>query len=136
MNARRFVGAVIAVFVVRTLMNMLFYGYAMQGRLEEISAAHTGMFREVVPAFIILDLITACFLTYLIVKAGSAFGGGIGGGVKVAILIAILGPVLGSLYYFFSVTYYSMDFFAIESVYQIVAYALQGAVAAAIYKTA
>ncbi len=59
MNAGRFVGASVAVFVVRTLMNFLFYGYAMRGRYEEMSAAHPGMFREVIPAYLVLDLISA-----------------------------------------------------------------------------
>lgn len=136
MNAGRFVGASVAVFVVRTLLNYLFYGVAMQGRFEEMSAAHPGLFREVIPAFIALDLVTAVLITYLVVKAAAAFGGGLKGGATLGILIAILAPVIGSLYYFFSVTYYPIDFWAIESVYQIVSHAIQGALAAAIYKTA
>lgn len=135
MNAGRFVGASVAVFVVRTLLNYLFYGVAMQGRYEEISAAHPGMFREVIPAFIALDLVVALLLVYLIVRAAACFGGGIKAGVTIAILIAILSPVIGNLYYFFSVTWYPIDFWAIEAVYQIVAHAIQGAIAAAIYKT-
>ncbi len=136
MNAGRFVGASVVVFIVRTLLNSVFYGYAMQGRYAAMSAAHPGMFREVVPAFIALDLVTAVLLTYLIVKAAAAFGGGIKGGVKIGILVAILAPVVFSLYNFFSVTFYSTDLVAIEAVYQIVSHALQGALAAAIYKVA
>jgi hypothetical protein len=136
MNAGRFVGASVAVFVVRTVLNYLFYGLAMHGRYEQMSAAHPGMFREVVPAYITTDLIVAVLLTYLIVKAASAFGGGLKGGVTLAILLAIFGPVLGGLYWFFGVTYYPADFYAIETVYQIVTHAIQGAIAAAIYKAA
>ena len=134
MNAGRFVGASLAVFVARFAMNFLFYGMAMTGRYEEISAAHPGLMREVIPAFGALDLISAFLIVYLFVKAGSAFGGGIKGGVVLGIFIAILCPVIGGLYVFFSVTYYPADLLAIESVYQIVSHAIQGAVAAAIYK--
>jgi len=136
MNTGRFVGASLAVFVVRTLMNTGFYGYAMHGRYEEMSNAHPGMFREVIPAYITLDLITAFILVYLIVKAASAFGGGMKGSVTVAVLVAILGPVMAGLYYYFSMTYYPADLVGMESVYQVIAYAIQGAVAAAIYKSA
>jgi hypothetical protein len=136
MNTRRFVLAAVAVFIVRFLLNGAFYGYAIHGRTDEISAAHPGLFREVIPAFAVLDLLTAILLTYLIVKAGSAFGGGIKGGVTIGLLIAVLCPIIGGLYWFFSVTWYPADLFAIESVYQLVTHAIQGAIAAAIYKTA
>jgi hypothetical protein len=136
MNAGRFVGASVAVFVVRTLLNYLFYGYLMHPRYEEMSTAHPGLFREVVPAFITLDLIAALLITWLVVKAGAAFGGGIKGGVILGILIALLGPVLYNLYFYFSTTFYAQDLLAIETVYQIVVHAIQGAIAAAIYKTA
>lgn len=136
MNAGRFVGASVAVFVVRTLLNFLFYGYLMQARFEELNAAHPGMFREVIPAYLALDLISALLITWLVVKAGAAFGGGIKGGVTLGVLVALLSPVIGGLYYYFSTTYYPQDLLAIESVYQLVSYAIQGALAAAIYKTA
>ena len=55
--------------------------------------------------------------------------------MTLGILLALLGPVLGGLYNFFSLTYYPSDLFTIEAVYQLVAYAIQGAIAAAIYKT-
>jgi hypothetical protein len=136
MNAGRFVGASVVVFIVRTVLNSVFYGYLMHGEYEAINTAHPGMFREVIPAFIAIDLLVALLLVYVIVKAGSCFGGGMKGAVTIAILIAILGPIVFSLYYYFSTTYYSLNFFAIESVYQLVAHAIQGAIAAAIYKTA
>ena len=136
MNAGRFVGASVAVFVVRTLLNYLFYGVLMHPRMEEMSAAHPGMFREVVPAFITLDLLAALLITWLVIKAGAAFGGGVKGGVMLGILVALLSPVLCNLYFYFSTTFYAQDLLAIESVYQIVAHAIQGAIAAAIYKTA
>jgi hypothetical protein len=136
MNAGRFVGASVAVWLVRTVLNYLFYGMLIHGRFEEISAAHPDMFREVVPAFITLDLLAALLITYVFVKAAGCFGGGMKAGVTIGILIAILGPIIGGLYYFFSVTYYPVDLLGMESVYQLVAHAIQGAIAAAIYKTA
>jgi ABC transporter family protein len=136
MNAGRFVGASLAVFVFRTVLNSVVYGYVLHGRYMEMSAAHPGMFREVIPAFIVLDLVTAVLLTYLVVKAGSVFEGGLKGGAILGILIAILSPVIYGLYWFFSSTYYPADLLCIESVYQLVAHAIQGVIAAAIYKSA
>ena len=136
MNAGRFVGASVAVFVVRTVLNYLFYGYLMHGEYEAWDTAHPGMFREVIPAFITIDLIVALLLVYVIVKAASCFGGGMKGAVTIAILLAILGPIIYNLYFHFSTTFYTLNFFGIETVYQLVAHAIQGAVAAAIYKTA
>lgn len=136
MNAGRFVGASVVVFVFRTLLNYLVYGYLLHPRYEEMSTAHPGMFREVVPAFITLDLLAALLITYLVIKAGAAFGGGVKGGAILGILVALLSPVLGSLYNYFSTTYYPQDLLAIESVYQIATHAVQGALAALIYKTA
>jgi len=136
MNAGRYVGASVAVFVVRTLLNFVFYGHLVHGEYEAMNAAHPGLFREMVPAYITIDLVIAFLLTFLIIKAASAFGGGIKGGVTLGVLLALLGPVSFGLYYYFSVTFYTCNFFAIESVYQVVTYAIQGAIAAAIYKSA
>ena len=136
MNTGRFVGAAVAVFVVRTLLNFLVYGYLLHGQYEAIGSAHPGLMREVIPAYIVLDLISAVLIVYLVVKAGAAFGGGIKGGVILGILVALLGPVIGGHYNFFSVTYYPANLLAIESIYQIVAHAIQGALAAALYKAA
>ncbi len=134
MNAGRFVGASVVVFIVRTVLNSGFYGFLMHGEYESLSAAHPGVFREVIPAYITIDLVAALLLTYLVIKAASVFGGGIKGGARVGIFLALVGPVLFGLYYAFSVTFYTPKFFAIESIYQVATYALQGAIAAAIYK--
>jgi hypothetical protein len=136
MNTGRFLGASVAVFVVRTVLNFVFYGKLMHGEYERLSAAHSDLFREVIPAYIAIDLIAALLIVYLIVKAASCFGGGMKGAVTLAIFLAILGPILYNVYFFFSVTFYTVNFFCIETVYLLVAYAIQGAVAAAIYKTA
>jgi hypothetical protein len=136
MNTGRFLGASLAVFVVRTLLNFLFYGKLMHGEYESWTAAHPGIFREVIPAYIAIDLIVALLLVWVIVKAASCFGGGMKGAVTIAVIIAILGPIICNLYFFFSVTFYTVNFYCIESVYQLVSHAIQGAIAAAIYKTA
>lgn len=135
MNTGRFIGAAVVVWLARTLLNAGFYGYLMHGEYERLAAAHPGMFREVIPAFIALDLLVALLLVYMIVKAASCFGGGMKGAVTIAILIAVFGPIIFSLYYYFSTTYYTLNFFSIEAVYQLVTHAIQGALAAAIYKT-
>jgi len=134
MNAGRYVGASVVVFIVRTVLNSAFYGYLMHGEYASMDAAHPGVFREVIPAYIAIDLLAALLLTYLVVKAASAFGGGVKGGAVVGVFLALLGPILFGLYYFFSVTFYTPNFFCIESIYQLATYALQGAIAAAIYK--
>ncbi len=135
MNTGRLAMTAIAVFVVRAAANAGFYGFAMSSQYEAISAAHPGMFREVVPAYLVADLITAILFAYLFAKAGGAFGGGVKGGVVLGILVAILCPILGGVYYFFSVTFYPSSMLMTESVYQLVAHAVQGAVAGAVYKS-
>jgi hypothetical protein len=135
MNTGRLATAAIFVFVARALGNFLFYGLAMRGQYEALMAAHPGIFREVLPAYLVLDLIAAALFVYLFAKAGAAFGGGVKGGVVLGIVVALLSPVVGLLYTFFSVTYYSQSMVATEVVYQLVAYAVQGAVAGAVYKS-
>jgi hypothetical protein len=136
MNTGRFVGAAAAVFVVRAILNTGFYGFAMKAQFDAMTAASPGVFRQVPVAYIVLDLLTAILFTYLFVKAGAAFGGGVKGGVSLGLLFAILCPIIGSLYWFFSVTVYPTNMVVEESVYQLVAHAIQGAVAGAIYKSA
>ena len=55
-------------------------------------------------------------------------------GVKLGLLVAILSPVIGSLYQYFGVTYMSVGLMAAESIFQMIAHAIEGAVAGAIYK--
>ncbi len=135
MNTGRFVGAGVAVFVVRFLLNFLFYGVLVHGQYEAHAATYPGMFREVIPAYAVLDLISAFLLVYLFAKAGAAFGGGMRGGVCVGIFLAIL-AIICNLYWFYSVTIFPMNLLGLEAVYMLVAFAIQGAVAAAVYKTA
>ena len=135
MNTGRFVGAGVAVFVVRSILNYLFYGMLIHGQYEALDAAHPGIMREVIPAYLVLDLITAFVLVYLFVKAGAAFGGGMKGGVSIGIVLAII-AIICNLYWFYSLQIYPPNLLGIETVYMLVAYAIQGAVAAAVYKTA
>ena len=95
MNRGRFMAALIAVWVVRVVLNATFYTRIVGQQIREIAAAHPGMFREVVPAYILADLIFALAFTYLFVKVGAALGGGRIAGVKLGVLVAILSPVIG-----------------------------------------
>ena len=136
MNAGRYVGASVVVFIVRTVLNSGFYGFVLHEPYAAMAAAHPGLFRQVIPAFIAIDLVVAFLLTYVIVKAAGVFGGGVKGAVTLAILLALLGPIMYSLYDFFGATFYSPHLIGLEGLYQLVSYAIQGAIAAAIYKTA
>src|SRR5262249_47106875 len=104
MNRGRFMAALIAVWVVRGVLNATFYTRIVGQQSRQIAAAHPGMFREVVPAYILADLIFALAFTYLFVKVGAALGGGRMAGVKLGVLVAILSPVIGLIYQHFSVT--------------------------------
>lgn len=102
MNARRFVASAAAVWIVRIALNWSFYTKVIGTQAEQISADHPGMFRQVVPAYILTDLLFALAFIYPFVKVGPAFGGGVIVGVKLGLLAAILSPVLGSLYQYVS----------------------------------
>lgn len=134
MNARRFVVSAAAVWIVRVALNWSFYTKVIGTQAERISAAHPGMFRQVVPAYILTDLLFALAFTYLFVKVGPAFGGGVMAGVKLGLLVAILSPILGSLYQYFSVTYMPVRLAAAECVFQVIAHAIEGAAVGVIYR--
>ena len=134
MNAGRFVASAVAVWIVRVALNWAFYTKVIGAQAEQISAAHPGMFRQVVPAYILTDLLFALTFTYLFVKVGSAFGGGVTAGVKLGLLVAILSPVLGSLYHYFSVTYMPVRLAAAEGLFQVIAHAIEGAAVGVVYR--
>jgi len=54
--------------------------------------------------------------------------------VKIGPFVSVLSPVIGGLYQYFSVTYISIGLTMAESGFQIIAHAIEGAVAGAIYK--
>ena len=134
MNIGRFLVSAAAVWLVRVALNWTFYTRVIGRQSQQLAAVHPGIFREVVPGFILTDLIFALVFTYLFVKVGAALGGGRMAGVKLGLLVAVLSPVIGSLYQYFSVTYMSVGLTAAESVFQIIAHAIEGAVAGAMYK--
>jgi len=135
MNVGRFVGAAIGVGIVRTLLNYLFYGVLTHEQWEQLSSAHPGMFREVIPAFITLDFLVALVFVYLFVKVGAALGGGVKGGVCLGLFVAVLSPVAGDLYQFFSVTFLSQGMIVKDILFQLGSHVIQGVVAAKIYKS-
>jgi hypothetical protein len=134
MNVGRFLGAVLGVWLVRTILNFLWYGMVMSSQYEALSAEYPGVFREVIPGFIATDLVFALIFVYLWTKAGACFGGGIKGGVIGGAWIGVLFGLVWNLYYFFGFTFMTATDVVIDAVYTIVAIAIQGAVAAAIYK--
>ena len=134
MNVGRFLASAAAVWLVRVALNWTFYTRVIGHQSQQIAAAHPGIFREVVPGLILTDLVFALVFTYLFAEVGAALGGGPMAGVKLGLLVAVLSPVIGNLYQHFSVTYLSVGLIAAESVFQMVAHAIEGAVAGAIYK--
>lgn len=134
MNTGRFVLASLVVWIVRTLLNWLFYGMLTAGEYQAIMDEHPGVFREVIPAYIATDLLVALVFTWLVVKAASCFGGGMAGAVKLGVGVALIAAVAGNLYLFYSLTVYSMQSMVIDSIYNLVLYAIMGTVAAAVYK--
>ncbi len=134
MNFGRFLASAAAVWLVRVVLNWTFYTRVIGQQSQQIAASHPGVFHQVVPGFILTDLIFALVFTYLFVKVGAALGGGRMAGVKLGLLVAVMSPVIGSLYQYFSVTYLSVGLMMAESVFQIIAHAIEGAVAGAMYR--
>src|SRR5437016_471427 len=129
MNRGRFVAAVVAVWIVRVALNWTFYTRVIGQQSQQIAAAHPGVFRQVVPGFILTDLVFALGFTYLFVKVAAALGGGRMAGVKLGLLVAVLSPVIGTLYKYFSVTYMPVGLTSVEAFFQVIAHAIEGAVA-------
>jgi hypothetical protein len=134
MNAGRYVAAVIAVWVVRTLLNWLFYGQYMSEQYAAVTSQWSGAFREVVPAYIVADLLFAAVFVWVWTKAGAAFGSGAKGGAMYGFAVSLLAMVIPSIYYYYSVTYMSTTMWGTEVVYNIVAHVVIGIVAAMVYR--
>jgi hypothetical protein len=90
--------------------------------------------REVVPAYIAIDLLVAIALVVLFAKVGPALGGGVKGGVVLGLFVAVFLGVAGTLYNFFSFTLFSANLVALIIVYELVHFAILGAVAGLVYK--
>ena len=134
MVASRLLLTILAVFVVRTGLNFVFYGQIMADHMRTLQQTHPGVFREVIPGFVTTDLIWAAVFCFLFAKVGRSLGIGVSAGVTLGVIVAILGQVLGNLYLFFSTTYMTSTNVMMDSVYALVSHAIQGAVAALVYK--
>lgn len=135
MNAGRFVGAAVGIGIVRIALNSIFYTRVVGKQFAQIAVAHPGVLRTVIPAYIVADLIFAFVFAFLFVKVAGALGGGIKAGIKLGVLVAILSPVLGNIYIHYSVTYMPAGLAVTDSVFQVIAHAIEGAVAGLIYRT-
>jgi len=135
MNINRFVGAVLGVWIVRVALNWTFYEKIVGRQYANISSAHQGMFRVVIPAYIVTDLIFALAFAFLFVKAGAALGGGVKAGVILGLIVAVLSPIIGGLYQYYGVTYLPASLELAGAIFQLIAHAVEGAVAGLIYKT-
>ena len=133
MNIGRFVGAVVGVWIVRVLLNWIFYAKIVGRQYANISSAHPGMLRMVIPAYVVTDLIFALAFVFLFVRVSAALGGGVKAGVILGLIVAVLSPVLGSLYEYYGVTYMPATLEVAGAIFQLVAHAVEGAVASLIY---
>ena len=133
MNISRFVGAVVGVWIVRVALNWIFYAKIIGRQHAQISSVHPGMLRTVIPAYIATDLIFALAFTFLFAKAGAALGGGVKGGVILGVIVAVLSPVIGTLYEYYGVTYLPGTMEVAIAIFQVIAHAVEGAVAGFIY---
>src|SRR2546428_14180692 len=90
MNTGRFIGAAAGVWIVRVALNWMFYAKIVGRQYANISSAHPGMFRTVIPAYIVADLVFGLAFAFLFVKAGTAFGGGVVAGAKLGLILGVL----------------------------------------------
>ena len=60
--------------------------------------------------------------------------GGIKAGVTLGVIVGILSPVLGNLYQYYSVTYLAAGLAFTDSIFHLIAHAIEGGVAGVIYK--
>ena len=93
------------------------------------------MFRTVIPAYIVTDLIFAFVFIFLFAKVGAALGGGAKAGMTLGVIVAVLSPVLGNLYQYYSITYLPAGLAVTVSIFQVIAHTVEGPVAGLVYKT-
>ena len=135
MNAGRSVVAMLAVWIVRVALNWAFYGLYMSPRMSAATEQWSGAFREVVPAYIVADLLFAVVFVWLWTKAGACFGAGAGAGATYGLVIGLLASVIPGIYHVYSVTFVSNSLWFTEIVYSIVAHVAIGVVAAMVYRS-
>src|SRR5437868_3267281 len=112
-------------------MNAVFYGILLAPRFAAVAAQHPGMFRTVVPAYLLFAIV----FTLLFSKVGAGLGDGVTGGIALGLFVAILAPAIGSVYEYYSVTYVSAKLQWATVIYQVLAHIVQGIIAGALYKT-
>lgn len=135
MSFGRYMVAVVAVWVVRTCLNWLFYGMYMMDQMSSAVEQWEGAFREVVPAYILTDLLVALVFVWLWGKVASVFADGAKGGAVYGLVIGVLAGFLPSVYHFYSVTYITYGQWTTEIIYQLVVHVIMGVVAALLYRT-
>lgn len=135
MNMGRYLLAVLAVWVVRGLTGWLFWGNYMARQYEAATAAWRDAFREVIPAYVVADLLFALVFVWLWVKVASAFGGDARGGALYGFVVSLLASAVPSIYYVYSVTYISPSMWISELVVAILLGVVSGVLAAVVYKT-
>ncbi len=136
MNWGRYAAASAAVFLVRDVMNVVFYSVINAPHYEQLAKDHPGMFRTVIPGYVATDLLFALILTYLIARAGGVFGGGMKGGAALGLLVGLLMGVVGDLYMFWGVTYIPLAAMIQDMIYQTLTLVIQGALAGKLLKGA
>ena len=94
-----------------------------------------GMFRTVIPAYIVADLIFALAFAFLFVKVGTALGGGVLAGIKLGLIVVVFSADIGALYDYYGVTYMPGALELTSVIFQVIAHAVEGAVAGFVYKT-
>jgi hypothetical protein len=134
MKTGRFIGAVIAVWLVRTLINGLYYGVYMSDTYQAMADRFPGVFREVVPAYILADLLFAAVFVWLWAKVAPTFAAGAAGGATYGVVMWLVAEVITGIYLFYSFTFMTPGMWASSLAVQLVVYLLMGVVAAALIK--
>ena len=101
-------------------------------QVAELSAG-MGMFRTVIPAYIVADLLFALAFAFLFVKVRTALGGGVLAGIKLGLIVVVFSVVIGELYDYYGVTYMPGTLELTSVIFQVIAHAAEGSVAGAIY---
>jgi hypothetical protein len=130
----RALGAVVASFLARTIMNAAFFGFALGAQMKALAAAHPGFMRADMPLgyFIGADFVFSALFVFMLSRIGHACGGGAQAGAKLGAMLALLGPVLGSVYTYFSLNFLNGSTVIVEDIYYVVSGVIAGAIAGAI----